>query len=98
MRARGAKVTDIVILVVARRRVRRRRGGDRAAKAGNVPVVVAINKTTRPKRTRARQQELVAEGVIRGVRRRDAVRPGVREDGGRHRRLLDASCAGECSS
>jgi len=67
MRARGAKATDLVILVVAADDgvMPQTREAIHHAKAGNVPIVVAVNKIDKPGANPEKiRQEVSGEGVV----------------------------------
>ncbi len=67
MRARGAKATDIVVLVVAADDgvMPQTREAIHHAKAGNVPIVVAVNKIDKPEANPEKiRQDVANEGVV----------------------------------
>jgi len=67
LRARGAKITDIVVLVVAAEEgvMPQTREAINHAKAAGVPIIVAINKIDKPEADRDRvKQQLSKEGLL----------------------------------
>ena len=83
MRARGAKVTDIVVLVVAADDgvMPQTREAIDHAKAANVPIIVAMNKIDKPEAQPERvKRQLVGSGLdARGMGRRHGIRGSFRE-------------------
>ena len=97
MRARGAKVTDIVILVVAADDgvMPQTVEAINHAKAAKVPMIVAINKIDKPdsKPERVRTELLQYEVQVESIGRRSGRRRGLRQEQDQSRQAAGNDCA-----